>query len=341
MSGVYAGGTISGELGKGEYEVLLESDSTDLEDELEILRKKKKDIEDRLEEETDPEIIEELEEELEILDDIIEEKEKEIEDEIERKPTMWTMGTGNLLHNFATLYGMINPFGNALSVGFRCWIDFTFDERVAFMERIQVINNRVWKIEIKLKTETDPGVIEALETEMAMLVAEKDVLQNNLEEHSVSSMQSIESGNRQQPYEANITDLASNTEYCMYAVGTNAAGAAMGGIVLFTTKHAPPIVVTLAATDVVEESATLNGTIDMQGSECSQIGFRWHDGDDPDVITFVATEDVLDFELEGAQSFSVGLTLVHDTEYFFEAYGVNSDGLAVAGDLLTFTTSHW
>src|SRR6185503_5369387 len=62
-----------------------------------------------------------------------------------------------------------------------------------------------------------------------------------------------------------VAGLAPNTTYHFRAAALNAAGAAFGDDLTFTTAAADPIVTTLAASAVTTSSATLNASINPGG----------------------------------------------------------------------------
>ena len=63
-----------------------------------------------------------------------------------------------------------------------------------------------------------------------------------------------------------LTGLAPATTYYFCAIAQSSIGTTLGAVLSFTTPAAPPSVTTLAATDVVDTSATLNGTVNPNGS---------------------------------------------------------------------------
>ena len=68
------------------------------------------------------------------------------------------------------------------------------------------------------------------------------------------------------PVHAEVTGLAAGTTYYFRIVASSAIGASFGGPVAFTTQP-PPTVTTNAASGVLENQATLNGTVNPNGLE--------------------------------------------------------------------------
>jgi gliding motility-associated-like protein len=76
---------------------------------------------------------------------------------------------------------------------------------------------------------------------------------------------------------ANVTGLTPSTTYYFRASATNAGGTANGATLSFTTGIVvpPPLVVTLPATSIGLNSATLNGSVNPNGSNTSQITLKY------------------------------------------------------------------
>ena len=101
-----------------------------------------------------------------------------------------------------------------------------------------------------------------------------------------------------------------------------------GGVVF---DPIPPTVTTDPATDVVQELATLNGTLDLDGGEACNCGFEWG-------LT-VAYGNTTPTQSKGTgESFSQVITgLSPGTTYHFRALATNSAGTSYGADG-TFTT---
>jgi len=131
------------------------------------------------------------------------------------------------------------------------------------------------------------------------------------------------------------TDLIPGTLYEFRAEARNSAGEHLGLIQPFVTPALPysPDVVTEPATNVNENSATLNGRISDDGGDACEysflyrpVGGNWKDTD--------WTESALT-----GDSFSVSADdLIPNTTYEFKALAKNYSGLD-EGSILTFTTS--
>ncbi|MCZ7685289.1 MAG: hypothetical protein M5U28_43535 [Sandaracinaceae bacterium] len=76
-----------------------------------------------------------------------------------------------------------------------------------------------------------------------------------------------------------ITGLSPATTYYYCAIASNAEGTSFGAVLTFTTEAAPPTVTTAAPTDVMADSAVLNGAADPNG-EATTAWFRF-DTTDP------------------------------------------------------------
>ena len=94
-----------------------------------------------------------------------------------------------------------------------------------------------------------------------------------------------------------------------------------------------PMVVTVAATDVAEEAATLNGSIDSDGGDAvTASGFRWGQA-----ANLSDAQDLAGSGTSGA--FTGSLTgLTAGTTYYFSAFATNAEGTAY-GDTLSFETT--
>jgi hypothetical protein len=65
-----------------------------------------------------------------------------------------------------------------------------------------------------------------------------------------------------------LTGVSSNTEFWFRIVAVSAGGTSYGSILSFTTAMVPPTAVTNAASSITATSATLNGTVNPNGTQC-------------------------------------------------------------------------
>ncbi len=134
-----------------------------------------------------------------------------------------------------------------------------------------------------------------------------------------------------------ITGLAPSTTYYFRAKARNSAGWGYGAELSFTTAAAPinpPTVVTNNATNVLINSATLNGRITNTGGEnANQRGFDW--GTSSGVYPNNWTQN----GNYGTGAFNRGITgLAPSTTYYFRAKARNSAGWGYGAEL-SFTTA--
>ncbi len=154
---------------------------------------------------------------------------------------------------------------------------------------------------------------------------------------STTTSQSIGSGIRDSIVTANLTGLSASTTYYYRVVGQNSAGTSRGSIVSFTTSAlgTAPTVTTLSASSVSSTSATLNGTVNPNGSATTAY-FEWGTGSTLSSATVTAQQYL------GSGTNDVPLTanltgLIASTTYYYRVLGQNSGG-ATRGSIVSFTT---
>lgn len=139
------------------------------------------------------------------------------------------------------------------------------------------------------------------------------------------------------PVSTGVVGLAASTLYHCQLVASNSVGTRYGGDVTFTTmSNAAPTVTTLAASSITTNSATLNGSVNANGSsdvayfQYSTSPFSPFQGGIPvSSYYFPSGNGVLDY------SYNVTDLTPNTTYYYlFEAYNFYS----VGGALLSFTT---
>lgn len=144
------------------------------------------------------------------------------------------------------------------------------------------------------------------------------------------------------PVFANLTGLTGGTTYYFEVSGTytNGQNTTLGGILSFTTPAnvVPPTTTTDPATNVAEQSATLNGTGTSNGAS-STVTFTW--GTSSTLASGNTTTAAAQSPLaSGASSAPVTLNLTGltgGTTYYFRVTITNANGSA-NGSILSFTT---
>ena len=153
--------------------------------------------------------------------------------------------------------------------------------------------------------------------------------------NTVTAAQSPVSGNSALAVSGAIAGLTANTLYHFRCVGVNSGGTTNGNDMTFTTANAPPIVVTTAATAVLFNTATLNGTVNPNGAS-STVNFDYG-------LTVAYGSNVAGTPSplvgNSAQAVSANIVgLTPGTLYHFRVNGVNAGGTTNGNDM-TFTTS--
>ena len=130
---------------------------------------------------------------------------------------------------------------------------------------------------------------------------------------------------------ATLTALTAETEYTFKAFATTATGTVEGTAMTFTTTAAPivaPTVVTLAATEITNATAKLNGTVTAGSEEIVAQGFMYKASNAADWTTVAAVGETMSLTVEGLEA---------ELEYVFKAFATTASG-TVEGEELTFTT---
>lgn len=131
-----------------------------------------------------------------------------------------------------------------------------------------------------------------------------------------------------------VTDLAQATKYFYQAIGDNSQGTTYGEILNFTTLAGAPVATTVAASNVANTTATINGRVNPGGA-ATTVRFRW--GTDSglsgatltDTITVVSASAGLTSMSRNLESLTAGTT------YYFRVEGTNSQGTS-QGAILSF-----
>src|SRR5208282_3115266 len=151
---------------------------------------------------------------------------------------------------------------------------------------------------------------------------------------TTTAPQAIASVGTPVPVTAALTGLQSGTTYYDEVEATNAGGTTIGPILSFTTLG--PSAVTQAATGVTGTTATLNGSVNPQGS-ATTVSFVY--GTDPTLTTGTITTAAVPI---GGGTSAVPVTapltgLQPGTTYYDEVEATNTSGTTI-GTILNFTT---
>src|SRR5207248_239030 len=142
-------------------------------------------------------------------------------------------------------------------------------------------------------------------------------------------------GNTYLNINANISSLMASTVYHFRIVATNSAGTRYGSDMTFTTLSAagPAVVTTNPATNVLNSSATLNGTVDPHGLSTS-VQFQY--GTTTSYGSTTTSQTKTGNTYQGVSANISGLNA--STTYHFRIVATNSAGTTHGGDR-TFTTA--
>ena len=130
---------------------------------------------------------------------------------------------------------------------------------------------------------------------------------------------------------ATVNNLTAETAYEYKAFATTASGTVEGEVMNFTTVAAPvvaPTVITLAATGITHEAATLNGTISTGSETITAQGFEYK---------AEGVEDWASVEANGENMSATLSNLEASTTYEFRAFATTESGNTY-GETMTFTT---
>ena len=130
---------------------------------------------------------------------------------------------------------------------------------------------------------------------------------------------------------ASVEGLTAETEYTFKAFATTASGTVEGTAMTFTTTAAPivaPVVTTLAATEITNATAKLNGTVTAGSEEIVAQGFMYKASNAADWTTVAAVGETMTLTVEGLEA---------ELEYVFKAFATTASG-TTEGEELTFTT---
>jgi len=152
---------------------------------------------------------------------------------------------------------------------------------------------------------------------------------------TITATQSPVTGSTVTPVSGPVSGLFSNTLYHFRVVGVNANGTSYGNDMTFTTLAAPPTVVTTAASAITTTGATLNGTVNANGSSTTvtfEYGLTAGYGS-----TITATQSPVTGNVVTPVSAPV-TGLSPNTLYHYRVVGSNIAGTSNGNDM-TFTTA--
>ncbi len=152
----------------------------------------------------------------------------------------------------------------------------------------------------------------------------------------ITAVQSPVSGASNTNVSSNIAGLSANTPYHFRVVGTSTEGRSEGNDQTFTTNSlSSPTVTTIAANNITETSATLNGTVNANGLSTT-VTFEYG-------LTTSYGQSILAVQspVSGTSTTNVSTNipgLTANTLYHFRVVGTSTGG-TTEGDDLSFTTS--
>ncbi len=155
---------------------------------------------------------------------------------------------------------------------------------------------------------------------------------------TTTTAQSAGSGTNPEAETAAISGLTPDKKYYFELQSTNAAGTTDGTIFNFTTLAVPkPGATTDAATSITSTAATLNASVDPEGSTAT---YSFVYGTNPTLSSGTTTTTAQSAGSgTNAEAETVAISaLTPDTEYYFEVQATNAGG-TTDGTVLNFTTS--
>ncbi len=159
----------------------------------------------------------------------------------------------------------------------------------------------------------------------------------NLAVYTTIGVQTLPASFSAQPITAPLSGLPPGTTYYFRIAATNSVGTTKGLILSFSTVAPPPTVANLAATSVVSNGATLNGTVNPNGLATDGY-FEW--GTDSTLAVLLGTTSTQAMGSGGTgQAITAPVSgLSPDTTYYFRVVATNSGGTAKGNPILSFTT---
>ena len=159
---------------------------------------------------------------------------------------------------------------------------------------------------------------------------------------SQTSAQSLSASGNSSSISAYLSGLQQNATYYFRAVAQNSSGTSYGSILNFTTNASQqqysgqaPIVYTNSATNVVQNNATLNGSVNSNSSNTT-VWFEYGNS--------YSLGSTTGYQTVGSGNYSNNINaylfgLSPNTVYYFRAVAQNSNGTSY-GNILSFTTNN-
>ncbi len=160
--------------------------------------------------------------------------------------------------------------------------------------------------------------------------------------YATTAQPTINSGNKitsaingQATFSATVSGLNSNNNYYVRAYALNTVGVAYGNDVVFSTSGVPTLVTTSAVTNIGNNSAKFNGSINVEGSPAfTEKGFCYSKTGEPNVSS---NKVIVYGSGTGAYNTTVN-GLEYQTTYYVKAYAIQN-GQPVYGNTVQFATS--
>jgi hypothetical protein len=160
---------------------------------------------------------------------------------------------------------------------------------------------------------------------------------NTLTAFDNTAVQEFPAGTTVQPVQHPLTGLTIGTAYYFRLAASSSAGGSKGTIQNFSITPIAPTVTTSDATNITDNSATLNGQVNPNGLATSA-WFEW--GTDNTLAAFTETPPVDVGSGTASQAVSAALTgLVNGETYYFRVAAENSAGMQ-RGSILSFSTDN-
>ncbi len=131
-------------------------------------------------------------------------------------------------------------------------------------------------------------------------------------------------------FSTTLSDLPYGTTYTYRAYVHTAGGNEYGEELTFTTAIDAPVVSTLAATNVTETSATLNGTIEVGSEEIARKGFMYWVTGSNTMRTIIIDNDEMSYSLDGLTPY---------TTYTYRTFATTDSNTTYGEDVQFFTSS--